>query len=91
MDNNVFYAFDIQKKNKNSTKNEWNLVLCLGWFVRGVGQQSETLERKPHHLQTGTALYTGMGSLQCHSDSKILLPLSFLSSQANVIRHTLKH
>lgn len=78
MDNNLIYAFEIHKKlkTKNSTKNEWNLM-CLGWFVRGVGQQSETLERKPHHLQTGTALYTGMGSLQYHSDSKIHPPPLF--------------
>lgn len=41
---------------------------CLGGSVWGVGQPSETMERKPHHLQTGASLHTGMGSLQCHSN-----------------------
>lgn len=43
-----------------------------GGYVWGSGQQSEAMERKPHHLQTGAPLHTGMGSLQCHSNGNTL-------------------
>ncbi len=45
---------------------------CPGGSVRGAGQQSEAMERKPHHFQIGSPLHSRMGSLQCHSNGKIL-------------------
>jgi len=44
-----------------------------GGSVRGSGQPSEAVERKPHLLQAGASSHSRVGSVQRHSDSKSLL------------------
>lgn len=48
------------------------MFACSGGSVWGAGQQSEAVERQPHHFQAGAALHSGMGSLQRHSDCNYL-------------------